>query len=230
MTEKYSVTIHEMREEDRPRERLIHYGPSALSNAELVAILLRTGNAQVSALGLAELLLRDCGGLKGLMTADLNTLQQVKGIGQAKSVEIAATAELGRRLAKFTPFESVIIRKPEDAVGVLQSDLRDERQEVFKALLLDTKNKVIKNVEISRGTLDSSLVHPREVFAPAVSAIAASIIVAHNHPSGDPTPSSEDIQVTSRLVEAGRILGIDVLDHLVIGHNRWVSLKERGLM
>ncbi len=230
MIEKYNVSIREMPTEERPRERLIHYGPASLSNAELIAILLRTGNSERSALGLAEMLLRDCGGLRGLMNANLDTLQVTKGMGPAKSVEIAAAAELGRRLVKVSPTDEPVIRKPDDAANVVMSELRDEQQEVFKALLLDTKNKLLRNLEITRGTLDSSLVHPRDVFKPAVALSAASIIVAHNHPSGDPTPSQEDIQVTSRLVEAGKIMGVEVLDHVVIGHNRWVSLKERGLM
>jgi DNA repair protein RadC len=230
MAERYTVAIRELPTEDRPRERLQKYGPSALSTAELLAIQLRMGIQGRSALGLAEVLLSQFAGLRGVANACLEELGRVKGIGPVKAIEIAAAVELGRRLAAISDDARPVIHSPQDVANLLLPELRDAKKEHFKSLLMDTKNRVLKIVTVSIGTLDSSLVHPREVFKDAIAASAASLIVAHNHPSGDPAPSAEDRRITQRLAEAGQLLGIELLDHIVIGNDCWVSLKERGLL
>jgi DNA repair protein RadC len=228
--ERYHVRIREIPNDERPRERLLHYGADALSTAELLAILLRTGTEQRSAVGLADYLLHHFNGLRGVAGATIEEMAQVHGIGPAKAAQIKAAIEFGRRLVAASPEERPKIRSPRDVYNLLGPTLRDERREHFVAVLLDTKGGVMRQRTVSVGDLSSSIVHPREVFAEAIRHSAASLIVAHNHPSGDPTPSPEDAAVTRRLVEAGELLGIEVLDHIVIGDNRWVSLKEKGLM
>lgn len=230
MSERYTVSIRELPAEERPRERLQNHGPSAVSTAELLAIQLRIGTKERSALGLAELLLSHFGGLRGVSNAGIEELSQVKGIGPVKAIEIRAAVELGRRLCALSDQEKPIIRSPQDVANLLLPEMRDLKKEHFKSLLMDTKNGVMKTTTVSVGILDSSLVHPREVFKDAILASAASMIVAHNHPSGDPTPSNEDKRVTLRLAEAGQLLGIELLDHIILGDNRWVSLKERGVI
>ena len=226
---EYKVGIKELPSEERPRERLARYGPRAVSTAELLAIVLRTGTHERSAVGLAEYLLKSHGGIRGISGATVEELTRTKGVGTVKAVQIAACVELGRRLAVESR-DRAAISSPEQAAELLMPRLRDAVKENFVALLLDTKNQLIRCSEISVGSLDSSIVHPREVFKDAIAASAASVIVAHNHPSGDPTPSPEDRQVTARLVDSGRLLGIDLVDHLIIGDGRWVSLRELGLM
>ena len=230
MPERYTVAIREIPCSERPRERLMHYGASAVSTAELLAIQLRTGTTERSAIGLGELLLSQFAGLRGVAGCSIEQMSVVKGIGSVKAVQICAAFELGRRLAALSDEERPVIRSPQDVANLLMPELRDLKKEHLKSLLLDTKNRVLKIHTVSVGILDSSLVHPREVFKDAIIASAAAIIVAHNHPSGDPTPSPEDRQITKRLYDAGQILGIELLDHIVIGDNRWVSLKERGFL
>lgn len=230
MPERYTVAIRELPSNERPRERLQHHGPSAVSTAELLAIQLRTGTQERSALGLGELLLSQFNGLRGVANASIEELSRVKGVGPVKAVQIAAAVELGKRLSAISDFERPTIQSPQDVANLLLPELRDAKKEHFKSLLLDTKNRLIKIVTVSVGILDSSLVHPREVYRDAIAVSAASLIVAHNHPSGDPTPSAEDNRVTQRLAECGELLGIELLDHIIIGDNRWVSLKERGLL
>ncbi len=228
MSERYTVTMHELPNNERPRERLIHFGASVLSTTELLAIQLRAGTRERSALGLAEQVLTQCEGLRGVATASLEDLEKIKGIGPVKAVEIMASVELGKRLVALAPEERPCIRGPQDVANLLMPEMRDLKKEYLKSLLLDSKNRVMKIQTVSIGILDSSLVHPREVFKDAIVASSAAIIVAHNHPSGDPTPSPEDKRITQRLHEAGQLIGIDLLDHIVIGDNRWVSLKQIG--
>ena len=159
----------------------------------------------------------------------MDELATVKGIGSVKAVQIAACVELGKRLAAYTGEERPAIHSPEDAANLLMPQMRDASREMLHSLLLDTKGKVIRHITVSVGGLDMSVVHPREVYKDAITSSAASLIVAHNHPSGDPTPSEEDRRVTRRLAEAGQLLGIELLDHLVIGDGRWVSLKQQGM-
>jgi DNA repair protein RadC len=230
LPERYTVAIRELPAEERPRERLQLYGPSAVSTAELLAIQLRTGTPERSAIGLGELLLHEFAGLRGVANATLEQMASIKGVGPVKAVQIAAAFELGRRLAALSDEDRPVIRSPQDVAHLLMPELRDVKKEHLKSLLLDAKNRVLKVVTVSIGILDSSLVHPREVFKDAILASAASLIVAHNHPSGDPTPSLEDKRITQRLAETGQIIGIELLDHVIIGDNRWVSLKERGVL
>ena len=228
--DRYSPTIKELPAEERPRERLHASGAHALTTAELIAILIRTGNAQRSAVSLGEFLLAEFGSIKGVATASLEQLAGVKGLGEAKAAQIKAAIEFGNRLALFTEDARPAITGPRDVANLLMPELRHQKKEHLKSLLLDTKNKVLAIRTVSIGDLSSSIVHPREVFKDAVVASAASIIVAHNHPSGDPTPSAEDVTVTKRLISAGEIMGIDLLDHIVLGDGDFVSLKERGLI
>lgn len=223
-------TLRDVPHEERPRERMMQYGPHALSNAELLAILLRTGTIQESAVHLAARLLKQCGGLRGLVDMSLHQLTELKGIGEAKALQIQAGIELGRRLSRSAMSDAVVIRSPHDVAALLSEDLRYLQKEHFVCLFLNTKNHVIAQETLSMGSLNASIVHPREVFRAAIKRSSASIICVHNHPSGDPTPSPEDVQITERLVQAGEIVGIEVLDHVIIGDRRFVSLKEHGLM
>lgn len=213
----------------RPRERLHAAGVQALSNAELLAILLRTGTKSETAIDLATSILSRPEGLRFLAEASLEELQKQKGIGLAKAAQLKAALELGRRLAALDLFR-MTITCPRDIAGVLMDEMRYLDREHFRTVSLNTKNRVLGIDSVSVGSLNSSLVHPREVFKTPIRRSAAAVILAHNHPSGDPTPSQEDIQVTRRLVEAGQILGIDVLDHLVIGDGRFTSFKEQDII
>ncbi len=227
---EYRPRITDMPRGDRPRERLAEAGPGSLSNGELLAILLRVGVKGENAVRVAERLLNQLGGLAGLHRASYADLCAVKGIGGAKAAQLQAALELGARIARAAPDERTVIRSPADAANLLMYDMAALDQEYLFVILLDTRNRVIgKPQEVYHGSLNTSLIRVGEVFRDAVKANAAAIIVAHNHPSGDPSPSPEDVAVTRALVEAGRLLDIDVVDHLVIGQHRFVSLKERGL-
>lgn len=228
--ERYTLTIKELPTDERPRERLVKYGAEMLSNAELLAIILRVGTPKYSAIGLAEHMLGEFGGLRGIATSSVEDLSRINGLGVAKGSQIRAMVELGKRLAATVEQSRATIRSPQDAADLVMPELRHASQEHFKALFLNTKNEVLKTKTITIGSLDASLITPRELFREAISLSSASVIAAHNHPSGDPTPSAEDIKVTKRLVQAGEMIGIEVLDHIVIGDGRWISLKERGLM
>ncbi|WP_028561858.1 RadC family protein [Paenibacillus pinihumi] len=225
-----SFVMRDVPNEERPRERMVQSGAQALSHAELLAILLRTGTKQESAVHLAARILRECGSLHNLVDMSLEELTQIKGIGTAKALQLKAGIELGRRLSRSTQEERLTIRSPKDAADYMMEQLRYLKKEHFVCLFLDTKNQVIAEETLSVGTLNASLVHPREVFRAAIKCSSASIICVHNHPSGNPAPSPEDIQMTKRLVEAGELVGIDVLDHIVIGDLQYVSLKEQGFM
>lgn len=222
------TTIRELPPEERPREKLAHWGAPSLREYELLAILLRTGTAQMSALQLAQHLLQKFGGVRGVMHASVQELANIKGMGLAKATQIAAAMELGRRVALSQFHERPQIRSPEDVYQLMHIQLLGERREHFLAVMLDTKNRVVRTETISIGTLDSSLVHPREVYRVVIREGAACWIAVHNHPSGDPTPSPEDIAVTRRLKEAGELLGVELLDHLIIGDGNYTSLREKG--
>jgi len=216
--------------EERPRERLERYGVGTLSTAELLAIILHSGIKGVSVLQLAQTLLNRFNGLRNLAGATVQELGTVNGIGPAKACELHAAFELGKRLAISPDTPRPIITSPLDAVNLLMDELRYLKEEHFRVLLLDTRNQVIVNRDISVGSLNASIVHPRETFKAAISALAAAIIIVHNHPSGDPAPSTEDLSLTARLVKCGELVGIPVLDHLIIGDGRYLSLKEKGMM
>ncbi|WP_175384364.1 RadC family protein [Bacillus sp. FJAT-27225] len=222
--------IRDYPQEERPRERFIAGGPSSLSNHELIALLLRTGTKDESVLQLANRLLSHFEGLRLLKAASLEEITAIKGIGQAKAIQLMAALELGGRVANLSNHERYVIRSPEDGANYVMNEMRFLSQEHFVCLYLNTKNQVLHKQTIFIGSLNASIVHPREVFKEAFRRSAASIICLHNHPSGDPTPSREDIEVTKRLSECGKIIGIDVLDHLIIGENKFVSLKEKGYL
>ena len=228
--ESQPVMLRDLPHEERPRERMMHYGAESLSQAELLAILLRTGTRRESAIHIAQQMLGKIGGLRGLVDLSIEELTEINGIGPAKAIQLKAGIELGRRLANSRFTMPVIIRTPQDAAEILTEQLRYLQKEHFVCLFLNTKNHVIGQETLSMGSLNASIVHPREVFRAAIKCSSASIICAHNHPSGDPTPSPEDISLTSRLLKAGEIVGIEVLDHLIIGDNGFVSLKEKGHM
>jgi len=224
------LTIKELPVDERPREKMLLNGAHNLSNAELIAILLRTGTPQESALRLAEQLLYKHQGLSGLGSLSPQEISQIKGIGLAKAVTIASAVELGKRISILPMGDRPVIRSPQDAADLMMPRLRYENKEHFIALLLSTKNHVLAVPTISLGSLNASVVHPRELFRAAINQSAASVILIHNHPSGDPSPSQEDISLTKRLMEAGRILDISVLDHVIIGDGRYVSFKEKGII
>lgn len=223
------ITVKEMPTDERPRERMAHVGPQALSAAELLAIILRTGVGGENVLTMANRLLSQYGGVGGLARADFSQLAAEHGLGPAKTAQILAALELGRRLMAENPEERFQIRAPSDAANLLMPMLGHKEQEHFVVLYLDTRNRVLEHELLYKGSLNTSLVRIAEVFRGAVRRNCAGVIVAHNHPSGDPAPSPEDVALTRRLVEAGKLLEVDLLDHLVIGQNRFVSLRERGL-
>ncbi|MHA0857065.1 RadC family protein [Paenibacillus sp. CMAA1364] len=228
--ESQAMLLRDLPHGERPRERMMNYGAEALSHAELLAILLRTGSHQESAIHLAQRIMKQVGSIRNLVDLSISELTQIKGIGNAKAVQLKAAIELGQRLSRARMSDVVTIRSPRDAVDLLSEQLRYLQKEHFVCLFLNTKNHVIMQETLSMGSLNAAIVHPREVFRAAIKCSSASIVCAHNHPSGDPTPSPEDISLTSRLVEAGHIIGIEVLDHVVIGDGNFVSLKEQGLM
>ncbi|RWZ60875.1 JAB domain-containing protein [Halobacillus fulvus] len=215
---------------DRPRERLMEIGPTHLSNQELLAILLGSGTKKESVMNLAHRLLVHFEGLTLLKGATIEELTSIRGIGTAKAVQLLSAIEMGKRIQLLKSADRYIIRSPEDGADFVMEEMRELKQEHFVCLFLNTKNQVIHRQTVFIGSLNASLVHPREVFKEAVRRSAASIICAHNHPSGDPAPSQEDIQVTRRLQECGKMIGIELLDHLVIGDRKFVSLKEKGYL
>jgi DNA repair protein RadC len=214
---------------EQPRERLQTLGASALSDAELLAIVLRTGAPGRTALELARDLLLLHGGLEGLMRASLGQLARERGIGRAKAVQLKAVLELGRRLMLATPGERVQIRTPGDAARLFQAEMAYLEQEQVRALLLDTRHQLLRQVLVYQGNVRAAIVRVGELFREAVRENASALIVAHNHPSGDPTPSPEDIALTREIFRAGQLLGIELLDHLVVSRTRYVSLREQRL-
>lgn len=228
-TTTYQPLIQDLPAHERPRERLQNYGAKALSNAELLAIILRVGAQGFSAVALGQKLLADFDGLRGLARAGIDDVCDLKGIGPAKAVQIKAALELGRRLVIEAPEERPQITSPADAANLIMLDMSLLDQEHLWVMLLDTKNHVLDVVKVYKGSVNASLIRIAELFRPAVKRNCAGIIVAHNHPSGDPTPSPEDVRVTHQIADAGKLLDIELLDHLIIGHQRFVSLKERGL-
>ncbi|RKQ37915.1 RadC family protein [Oceanobacillus halophilus] len=225
-----TIMIKDVPKEDRPRERLLKMGASHLSNQELLAILLGSGTREESVMSLSNRVLMHFEGFKLLRDATIEELVAIKGIGIAKGVLLLSAIELGKRMNQYKPDEKYIIRSPDDGADYIMEEMRTLKQEHFVVLFLNTKNQVIHRQTIFIGSLNASIVHPREVYREAVKRSAASIIVAHNHPSGDPSPSQEDIQVTKRLVESGKMIGIELLDHLIIGDRKFVSLKEKGYL
>ena len=227
-TSRPAQGIHSWPENERPRERLVRQGPEALSEAQLVAILLRTGRKDSTAVAVAVDLLKHTDGVQGLVNRGIAEMCKVPGIGPAKAAQLVAALELGRRASAHPLSPGQRIGSSKDIYRHYQPLMRALRRECFKAVLLDSKNTIIKDVMISEGSLSSSIVHPREAFNAAVRESAAAVVFLHNHPSGDPEPSPEDHAVTRRLLASGDILGIRVLDHLVIGDGRYVSFADQG--
>jgi len=215
-------------ESERPRERLLTKGPDALSDAQLLAILLRTGRRDSSAVQVAIELLGRVDGINGLAKCGVEELCSIEGIGPAKAAQLKAAVELGRRSLAAPLSTGHRISSSKDLFRHFYPILRDRKQELFKVILLDAKNIIVKETTVSEGTLTLSIVHPREVFAFAIRESAAGVIFLHNHPSGDPTPSPEDRRLTDRLAAAGKLLGISVLDHVIVGDGRYVSFADEG--
>ncbi|GAF22467.1 LOW QUALITY PROTEIN: DNA repair protein RadC [Bacillus sp. JCM 19047] len=226
-----SIIIRDVPLQERPRERFLREGAKALSNQEILAIMLRSGTKQYSALQVAAQLLSTYKTLTALSESSLEEMRLIKGIGVTKAIELAAAMELGKRINREGKGQKRVIASPDDAVQIVADDLIGIHQEHFVVLYLNTKIYVIKQKTVFIGSLNASIVHPREVFKEALRTSSAAVICLHNHPSGDPSPSPEDINVTKRLNEAGRILGISLLDHIIIGdETHYVSLKERGFI
>ena len=214
--------------DERPREKLQLRGPAMLTDSELLAILIRSGSGKTNALDLARTLLGDAGSLRRMASRSAEEIARTPGIGAVKAVTLVAAFELGRRLQYEVPQEGAILRSPDDVAAVMIPLLRDASCEKFHVLVLDSKNGLLRNVELTSGTLNASLVHPREVFKAAIDHRAASVIVVHNHPSGNKEPSREDIEITKQLAETGKIVGIPLHDHIIIAGNGFTSLAERG--
>jgi DNA repair protein RadC len=227
---KNSFTIHDLPISERPRERLQKLGVEALSAQEILAVILGRGVSGESVMVTAQRLLSRFGSLKGLAQASVEELSQVRGIGLAKAAQLKAAFELASRVEGYAEAgDKPVVKTPEDVVSLVGGRLKDKKKEYFLAILLDTRSQLIKVAEISIGSLEASIVHPREVFKEAISASAASVIFAHNHPSGVSEASEDDINLTKRLAKAGEIVGIDVLDHIIIGDNSYLSLKREEL-
>jgi DNA repair protein RadC len=216
------------RHRDRPREKLARLGVAALGDNELLALVIGSGTSQLDALALADLLLESQGGLHGLPAALHDQLVRIPGVGEARAAQVLASIELGRRTLLHEPEERPQLLTPRDAAHYLLPEYGARPVEQFGVLLLDAKHRVIRTSLLTVGTLDRSVVHPREVFREAASSRAAAIILFHNHPSGDPTPSPEDIGLTQRMLAAGHIMGIEVLDHVVLAATKYASLRETG--
>jgi len=229
--QKKSFTIHDLPQSERPRERLKRLGPESLSSVELLEAVLGRGISGESVMVTAQRLLDQFGDIQGIAEASIEELSKVRGIGLAKSCQIKAAFELSNRWDKSSGSKQrCSVKTPEDAYNELKGRSRGQKKEHFWAIFLDTRNQVIKTAEISVGSLDTSIVHPRELFKEAISASASSIIVAHNHPSGNPEASQDDIKLSRRLKESGDLVGIEMVDHIIIGDGKYISLKREGLL
>ena len=223
------VTIRDMSLEERPREKMILNGAGSLTDAELLAILIRTGTKQFNAIQLGKAIIEKADNIRYLQNITIEELESINGIGKTKAVQIKAALELGNRIASYKPAKYKI-KNPWDIYKYYMESLRYQYKEIFKVVLLNTKNEIITDVDISMGTLNSSLVHPREVFREAIRRSSNKIILLHNHPSGNAEPSKEDKSVTNRLKECGELIGIEVIDHIIIGDGIYFSFKENMLI
>lgn len=229
----YNLKMKDMPLCERPYEKLEQHGPEMLSNAELLAVIIRSGSKNETSVAVAQRLLamNEAGGIASLHDLSLEELRSARGIGRVKAIQIKAVLELSKRVSTALVMHNrVAVKSPDEVSRLLMEEMRYLKKEVFKIILLNTKNHIIKTLNVSIGSLNSSIVHPREVFSEAVKASCSGILLAHNHPSGDPEPSREDIDTTQRLVNSGNILGIKVLDHIIIGDGRYISFKEHGLL
>lgn len=224
---EYHATLHDIPTDERPRERLRLHGPQALSNAELLAIILRTGTTRDNVLELSGKLLARYGGLGGLLNIDFNELSKEHGLGEAKCCQIKSALEIGKRLSREQLDAKYQIKSPLDAANLVMVEMAYLDHEQMRILVLDSKNQVVENINRYRGTVNSSVLRAAEIFRPAITRNCPAVLICHNHPSGDPSPSAEDIAVTEQLVQAGKVLDIELVDHLIIGNHRYVSLKEQ---
>lgn len=220
--------IKDIIKEERPRETLLKKGETYLSDSELLAILINNGTRDKSAITLAREIIETSDGIRNLSNITVEELSKIKGIGLAKACRIISALELGRRVSVASEMQKFKISSPQDIGNVYMEELRYKKKEIFRVVLLNTKNVIIGFKDISEGSLNASIVHPREVFLEAIKKSANKMILMHNHPSGDPTPSSEDINITKRLISAGQIVGIEILDHVIIGDGSFYSFKENG--
>jgi DNA repair protein RadC len=228
---KDSFTVHDLPRSERPRERLVRLGSESLSAQEILALILGRGTRGESVMVTSQKLLSRFGNLKGVANASVEELSEIRGIGLAKAAQIKAALELARRLeADVAEKPRPMVKSPEDIVALVRSQLKGKKREHFLVACLDTRNRLIGCRPVSVGSLDTSIVHPREVFKEAVSSCAAAVIFVHNHPSGDPEPSKEDVELTGRLAKAGEIIGIEVLDHIIVCDEGHLSFKARGLL
>ncbi|WP_294350172.1 DNA repair protein RadC [uncultured Clostridium sp.] len=225
-----NLKISNIPKDERPREKLIKFGPESLSNKELLAVILRCGTRGENILSLSDRILSEVSGLDGLLNISFDDAMKIKGIKEGKASQILALSELFKRFNTLRANSIISISKPQDVADMLINEMKSLNQEVLKLLVLNTKNKIIKIKDVFKGTLNSSIVHPREIYSEAIKSGGASIIICHNHPSGDPTPSGEDINITLRIKECGNIIGINLLDHIIVGDKKYISLKEKGII
>lgn len=225
-----SFTVHDLPRAERPRERFKRLGPEALSAQELLAVIISRGSPKMSVMKIAQELITTFGSINAVSRATIEELDAVPGIGLAKAIQIKACFELGKRQELEPERKEYHIENPQDVVDYIRKELRDKAKEHFKLILLDSRNKIIDIVNVSVGTLNASLVHPREVFEQAIKHHSASVVLVHNHPSGDCEPSDDDLAITKKLVESGKILSIEVIDHIIIGRNSYYSFKEKKLI
>lgn len=226
-----SIKIIDIPEEERPIEKLLINGAETLTNAELLAVILRTGTRGENIISLSTRIISEFNGLDGLLEAGIDEITSIKGIKNIKASQIIAIGELVKRINMLGLIRAgKIISSPNDIASLIMKEMVFLKQEVLKLIMLDTKNNIIGIKDVFKGSLNTSIVHPREIFKEAIKKSSSSIIICHNHPSGDPTPSKEDINITIRLKECSKIIGIDLLDHLIIGKNQYVSLKEKGII
>lgn len=229
---KTFFTVRDLPSSEQPYEKFIQYGPGKLSDAELLAIIIRTGTREEQAIDIARKLLKQkamYSGLKGLNYLSLTELTNINGIGKVKAIQILSVVELTKRMSKAISEDTLRMNSPESVAGYYMQDLRHLTIEKIVLIMMDSKSRLIKDMIISSGTVNASILAPREIFVNALKYEAVNIIILHNHPSGDPTPSNDDIYSTKRIKEAGNLIGIKLMDHIIIGDNRYVSLKERGL-
>lgn len=230
LNDESNFTVHDMPKQERPRERLQRLGPDALSSPELLALIIGRGIPRKSVLDIAHELMRKFGSVHGMSTATIDELSAIRGIGIAKAAQLKAAFELAKRQDIEQEIPPYTVHNPQTLVKAVRASIQDKAKEHFKLILLNTRNKVTGIIPISVGTLNASLVHPREVFKEAIHGSAASVILIHNHPSEDLEPSEEDVKLTRRMVEAGKILGIEVLDHIIISRHDFLSMKSRGFL
>ncbi|WP_143315655.1 DNA repair protein RadC [Clostridium sp. HBUAS56017] len=225
-----NLKISDIPSNERPIEKLMNFGADTLSNQELLAIILRCGTKGQNILNLSGKILSEVHGLNGILNVTYDDIKRIKGVKTVKASQVLALAELFRRFNTLKADNKITINSPKDIADMLMIEMANLNQEILKLIILSTKNKIIKIKDVFKGTLNSSLVHPREIYCEAIKNSGASIIICHNHPSGDPNPSEEDINITLRIKECGNIIGIKLLDHIIIGDRKYSSLKEKGII